>query len=493
MVSYIFPKRPADARRQAAKARRTLLTGRAAAVVIASLMVYTMSTVGVSLVFAGRVLASPSSQQVTRSHLLSPGYMREIADARRAVDKVTSPATIQRVPTTSAPKAVPVPTDSPIRTRTKTATTSTTLRRTSTISSSEATPVTTEAPTTTTAATPDTNSGFVERSGTTLTLNGKPFRFIGINIYMAASGGTPSSCGGELYPNVGVPLSHMPNGIVFRFWAFQNFFVSNGSFNWAALDQVLTIAADHNDRVIPVLANQGSYCDTAKDLSWYQRGYKSVVEPGDIVPYRQYVADIVTRYADNPTIAMWQLVNEGQGINSDGTCNEAAALRALLAFSDDVGGLVHSLDPHHLVSLGVIPGWNGSGTPDGQWCGAMNSDYETLMASPGNDICDYHDYGYPTNPMGIPFAPDLTTAIQMCHADGKPIMVAETGILADSPTILAPRAAEFRAKFSAQFQAGVVGELMWAWTVKPDYVVPDSDADYGISQGDPALALLGTF
>jgi endo-1,4-beta-mannosidase len=321
-------------------------------------------------------------------------------------------------------------------------------------------------------------------------LDGSPYRFTGVNIYMAASGGTPSSCGGELYPNVGVPLSDMPDGIVFRFWAFQNFFEASGSFNWTNFDQVLALAAAHDDKVIPVLANQYDYCDNAKDLSWYQSGYETTVEPGDLVTYRQYVADVVSRYTDNPTIAMWQLVNEGEAVNSDGSCDESAALSALLAFSNDVGGMIHSLDPNHLVSLGTLAGYSGSGA---QWCGAVNGDYQTLMASPGNDVCDFHDYGYPTDPMGMPFGPDLASAIQMCHADDKPIMVAETGIYADNASELVPRAADFSAKFTAQFQAGVVGELMWCWAVNPAYVIPDADPDYGIFPGDPSLGVLGTF
>ena len=336
------------------------------------------------------------------------------------------------------------------------------------------------------------SSPFVRRSGTQLTLDGKPYRFTGINIYMAASGGTPSSCGGELYPDVGVPLSDMPSGIVFRFWAFQDFFVSDGSFNWTNLDQVLATAAAHGDKAIPVLAYSGNYCDgPAKDLAWYQSGYRTTLEPGDIVTYRQYVSDVVARYADNPTVAMWQLVNEAQALNDDGTCTETSALSALLAFSNDVGGLVHSIDHNHLVSEGTPAGWNGSEL--GQWCGATNGDYQTLMASPGTDVCDFHDYGYPTDPMGDPLGPDLDSAIQMCHADGKPIMVAETGIYASSDGDLAGRAADFMAKFSAQFQAGVVGEMMWAWAVKPDYVTPAADPDYSISPGDPSLRVLGTF
>jgi len=333
-------------------------------------------------------------------------------------------------------------------------------------------------------------SHVVQRSGTTLNLDGQPFHFTGINIYMAASGGTPSSCGGELYPDVGVPLSDMPNGIVIRFWAFQNFFVSGNSFNWSNFDQVLKIAAAHGDKVIPVLANQYSYCDgTAKGLAWYEGGYKTAIGAGDIATYRDYVSNMVTRYAGNPTIAMWQLVNEGEAVNSDGTCDESAALPAMLAFSNDVGGMVHALDPSHLVSLGVLAGYSGSGR---QWCGAANADYQTLMASPGTDVCDFHDYGYPTQPMGMPFAPNLATAIQMCHAIGKPIMVGESGIYATGSADLATRAAQFGAKFSAQFKAGVVGELLWCWAVEPRYVTPAGDPDYGIFPGDPSLGVLGT-
>ena len=331
-------------------------------------------------------------------------------------------------------------------------------------------------------------SPFVGQDGTTLTLEGRPYRFVGINVYMAASGGR---CGGRLYPDVGVPLSNMPRGVVFRFWAFQSFFVSGGHFDWTAMDRVLAIAAAHGDKAIPVLANQHHYCDgPAKDLAWFQRGYRSEVEPGDLVPYEQYVSAVVARYADDPTIAMWQLVNEGEAPGADGGCDEPAALSALLGFSAHVGGLVHGLDPNHLVSLGTIAGFSGSGR---QWCGAANRDYQVLMASPGADVCDFHDYGYPQNPMGRPSAPNLATAIQMCHASGRPIMVAETGIYASSSAVLGQRAAEVEAKFTVQFRAGVAGELIWTWAVKPDYRSAKSDANYGVFPGDPSLGVLSPF
>jgi endo-1,4-beta-mannosidase len=256
------------------------------------------------------------------------------------------------------------------------------------------------------------------------------------------------------------------------------------------MDNLLSAAAARGDKVIPVLANEHDYCDgAAKTLAWYKRGYRHR-QPGDIVSYEKYVAAAVTRYADDPTVALWQLVNEGEALQRNGSCNEAAAMGALAGFSDRIGGLVHHLDANHLVSLGAIAGYSGSGH---QWCGAADRDYQTLMASAGSDVCDFHDYSFPAKPMGMPFHPNLTSAIQMCHTDGKPIMVAETGIHAMSNGQLPRRAGEFQRKLSAQFQAGVVGELLWCWTVKPAYVKPVADADYGIFPGDPSLDVLSSF
>jgi mannan endo-1,4-beta-mannosidase len=330
-------------------------------------------------------------------------------------------------------------------------------------------------------------SEFVKSVGTHLTLGPQPYRFEGLNIYMAASRG---QCGGTVRLNrVLDQIGSRQN--VFRVWFFQSFAVSHGRFDWHTFNHVLITAKSHHERVIVTLANESDYCDgPLKTLAWWQQGYRSTVFPGDLVTYRQWVADVVSRYKSNPTIAMWQLVNEGEAVNNDGSCDEPVALSAMLIFSSDVGGMVHSLDPNHVVSLGTPAGYSGYGL---QWCGAENGDYQVLMASPGNDVCDFHDYGYPTEPMGDPQAPDLATAIQMCHADDKPIMVAETGILVTSPQKLKMRARELRAKFDAQFRAGVVGELMWSWVNASTFVLPATPEDYGIGPGDPSLRILGHY
>src|SRR4029077_9160547 len=89
---------------------------------------------------------------------------------------------------------------------------------------------------------------------------------------------------------------------------------------------------------------------------------------------------------------------------------------------------------------------------------------------------------------------DNTTARRVSntrsHALNKPIVVGETGIHTQqiSPANLAERALLFQQKFSAQFTAGVAGELIWNWSI-----YAPSSYDYELGPADPSLALLGKF
>ena len=309
---------------------------------------------------------------------------------------------------------------------------------------------------------------------------------------MAASNGM---CGG----NIDLPqaLSYLPSHITFRFWAFQPFFVSNGQFNWTNFNDVLSAAAAHGDRVIPVLGNEWNYCDgPAKDLSWYQGGYATTVQSGDVTTYKNYVATIASLYKNNQTILMWELMNEAQAGGTGSCPAEPAPFDALMSFGQTMGALARASDPNHLIAIGYTDGS----------CGTWGADWQALNDIPYNNVCDYHNYGYPSDPMGNPNSTTgLQAAINMCHADNKPMMVGETGIIASAPSQLQTRADEFTAQFNAQFSAGVVGELMWCYTNDPTFGTPTNE-DYGIfppsatatsegapPTGDPSLAIVGTF
>lgn len=323
---------------------------------------------------------------------------------------------------------------------------------------------------------------FVSRSGTGLALDGRPFRFDGLNIYNANS---RNNCWYWLGtgPDLNASLAAIGSGQeVFRSWFFQGEASVNGARDWAAFDHTLAVAAANGQHVIATLTDQWGDCDSSdgyKGLTWYQSGYRTRVDPGYQETYRQWVADVVTRYRDDPTIAMWQLVNEGEARESQGgSCAEGSAAQALRAFTDDVGGLVHSLDSNHLVTLGTM----GSGQ-----CGTAGGDYRNVYASPGADVCEYHDYGSPS----VALPTSLQTRINQCTALNKPIFVGESGIRTSTAGSLANRAAGFDKKLSAQFAAGVAGELLWDWRAGSQG--GSSSSAYEIGPRDPVLTLLTKF
>ena len=296
------------------------------------------------------------------------------------------------------------------------------------------------------------NVGFVKASGTHLILNGVNYKFDGLNMYYLNSRG---NCGPTYSSSqVATSFNDQAGGEAVRAWFYQKLATVNGQLNWSVFDNSLNLANQHGKRVIVTLIDQWGACTSRGylGLSWYQGGYKQHLS-GEIMSYRQYVYDIVSRYKNNPTVLMFQLVNEPEAkTGSGGTCYESSAARALRAFADDVGGMIHSIDPNHLVSLGGM----GSGQ-----CGMAGSDYQYVNASPGNNLCEFHDYGHPST--WIPS--NLQTRLNQCRILNKPLFVGETGIHVPDQASVWQRHIDFNNKFSAQENAGVVGELIWSWSL----------------------------
>lgn len=323
---------------------------------------------------------------------------------------------------------------------------------------------------------------YVKRQGTNLTLAGQTFKFTGFNIYSANSLG---SCHATLGTGPGLdealsawaPQAHHP---VMRAWFYQSLATTaTGGRDWSGFDHTLAVAKAHGVRVIATLADQWGDCDDGryKTASWYNEGYRNVTL-GNGVAYRAWVQEVVARYRDNPTIMAWQLMNEAEtkpardaGCAADG----AATLRA---FADDLGALIHATDPHHLVSLGTIGG--------GQ-CGTDGPDYQTVHASPGIDLCEYHDYSGTDTMPGDNYN-GLSVRLHQCRNLGKPLFVGEVGIKPEeasnstsSQTRLQARADAFGRKFTAATTAGAAGSLIWAW---------QSTEGYQVGPGDPAISAL---
>jgi hypothetical protein len=318
-------------------------------------------------------------------------------------------------------------------------------------------------------------SAFVGRSGQQLVLGGKTYTFTGLNVYNANSRG---QCGPVV--DLGSALDQWGAGKeAIRAWFFQGLATSDGQRDWTAFDQTLATAKAHGYRVIVTLANQWADCDRGygyKTEQWYRSGYRSP-DPAGTVSYRDYVAEIVARYKDDPTILMWQLMNEAEDREGpEGPCASDAST-VLESWTADVSGLIKSIDPNHLVSLGTL----GGGT-----CGASYTQYQSLHDLSTIDVCEVHDNGnaYATLP-GDQWN-GMQAEFDFCHALGKPAFVGEIAISTGEAGTVGDRATRFDAKLSAQFAAGSVGEVAWLWS-------PADSIGYDIGPGDPALDVLGSF
>lgn len=340
-------------------------------------------------------------------------------------------------------------------------------------------------------AAPAQADSFVHRSGPTLVAGGLPYRFTGLNIYNANS---INNCWYSLGsgPSLDATLTSIgPGKEAFRAWFFQSLATTSGVRDWSAFDHTVAVARAHGVRVIATLVNQwgecegwGTYAAGYKTESWYQTGYKTLPSsPGMPQTYRQWVAAVVQRYKNDPTILAWQLVNETEDKATYGGSCSGTATASLKSFAGDMGALIKSIDPNHLVSLGTI----GSGQ-----CGTAGTAYQDVHSVPGIDLCEYHDYNQPL--VGLPGDQwnGLATRIKQCTALNKPLFVGEVGI---NPTAtggtLTGRANAFNNKLSAQFAAGAVGFLGWDW--RDGAHGGSSLTGYEIGPSDPALTVLGAY
>lgn len=320
--------------------------------------------------------------------------------------------------------------------------------------------------------------GFVTRQGTQLQLESGPYRFTGFNVYYANSDGTCGPAFGS-GPELGDAIREMgPGGQVIRAWFFQSMATDGDVRDWSAFDHTLSVAASHGVKVVVTLANQWQDCESAagyKDETWYEIGYTQP-DPGGIVSYRDWVAEVVDRYRDDSTVLAWQLMNEAEVKPTMGGECSANAAGTLKDFATDVSELVKSIDQDHLVSLGTIGG--------GQ-CGAQGPDYQDLHSISTVDLCEYHDYGDPSAIPGDQFN-GLQVRIDQCNALNKPLFVGEVGIIPnDVGGTLEARASVLEDKLFAQLGAGVDGALVWSWSS-----LGSTLDNFDVGPGDPVLDVL---
>ena len=345
-------------------------------------------------------------------------------------------------------------------------------------------------------------TGLVTADGTSLMVNGRPWKFVGYNMPCAQ----PFLLNQQELQYEMADIANNSGANAVRVWFFQR---NGGPGNWAPFDQVVAAAQADGIRLIPTLVNEWATCEAnppviiQKTLAWFQNGYKQTGD-GYPVSFRNYAIAVAQHFANNPTIAFWQLVNEATAVtllpNGQSTCDETAAAHALRSFGDDMTGAIHAVDPGHLVSLGTL---------GGDQCGITGSDYGYVHAG-AIGICEFHDYDYSYQPLADDHTVNgLADELHQCQALNKPFFIGEAGIVPNvqpppgpeplncgpwpscSPTPVTDaslnlRAAIFKEKITDDFGAGISGFLIWF--KDPQYsAVNDS---YAIGDGDPTEAMM---
>ena len=318
-----------------------------------------------------------------------------------------------------------------------------------------------------------------------LTRNGAAFFMVG---YQGALPDVTNYCGWTGADMLAAfPEMHTKSGAnTVRLWFLQS---AGGPGNWTAFDRAIAAAKANNLVIIATLVNQWGDCEpdvngakNYKTIAWYQTGYKQAND-GYPMAYRDFAQAVVQRYANEPTIAFWQLVNESEARDPvNNTCpSESASAAAIRAFADDMAGLLHTTDPNHLVNLG---------TQDNGWCGVDGTNFQYVQAG-GVDLCEVHSY----EPGNEAMPTQVATDIALCRGINKPIFMGELGICRNvqsdgtcsgntTSTTLQQRATFFQQKFSAAATGGLSGMLLW------QYSPEEYDTTYGVFANDPVESIM---
>ncbi|MGB9879300.1 MAG: cellulase family glycosylhydrolase, partial [Anaerolineae bacterium] len=267
-------------------------------------------------------------------------------------------------------------------------------------------------------------SGFVQRVGEDLQLDGQPYTFVGTNVSYLA---------GPFFPEVYMEeiVSFLANsGVqVIRVWTEP----------WCDMERVVRLvdlAGKYNVRLILTLQNFFGH----KDGWWF----KSKAETVDL----PHIRNIVPLFANRPEVLMWELMNEPTCPAEDAN---PSCWNAFVRWAEVTSGEIKRLDPNHLVAVGT----QHAGFDDQ----ALDA-FRRVHALDTIDIISVH-----WNVGGTP-QKELDIAREL----GKPVYLGETYMLAYdkechllSDSILEERAQAVAHDIERSRQLGIDGYLLWQY------------------------------
>lgn len=375
------------------------------------------------------------------------------------------------------------------------------------------------------AAAPPT--AFVQRSGTRLMLGGKPYRFVGANMWYGAWLGAKASFGDrdrlarelDQLANIGVTNLRVAAGTEtspLKNAVSPAFRTAGKTWNPAlidGLDHLLSEMAKRDMKAVLYLTNFWEWSGGMMTYLSYVNGgtFINMNDPAHPWPefpdmtaqfyanseavglFHDYVRSIVQRHAGNPTIMAWQLANEPRPGGSEKVATPL--LPAFYGWIASTAKLIKSLDRNHLLSTGS-EGLKGTLERADIFRAAHSApeiDYLTAHIWPLNwNWLDDKDVAGTHHAASLKVADYLAQHAALAREMGKPLTIEEFGYPRDdgrySPTtatiykVLYYKQIFDAVEHSARNGGPIAGSNFWAWNGEGRA----AHADHRFRDGDTA-------
>lgn len=206
---------------------------------------------------------------------------------------------------------------------------------------------------------------FVKNTNGTFTLDGKPFRFVGANVYELAN------LDSGITKNI-IEDSAEAGFTALRFWLFENKSVPE---QVKKLNEICDAVNPLGIKLIISLADKWGYLQNYKiNEQWYRGGYRN--------EYLKYVTAITGEFKHRNEIMIWELINEP----------ETDDFNVFYDFAKAASEEIKNVNENHLLSVGTV---GGVGDKFGSYFSVFNkSNFRKLYRLSTLDAVSLHDYSY---------------------------------------------------------------------------------------------------
>jgi hypothetical protein len=248
------------------------------------------------------------------------------------------------------------------------------------------------------------SSSYITASGTNLMYKGSVFKFIGFDAY-----GMEGCDGGVAWttPQLDAYFAGLPANGMTRIWADEYW-------GTTVMTNIVAQATKYNQHLILSLGNDDGNCDPTNDdpnqtgepLSFYQGGWDN--------QYVSWVKTIVPMFANNPTVAMWEIANEPGLLVS-------VPESTMQSYLTGAAEAIKAEAPNQLVESGVGYAYNMNSE------GGTETDDQNAQSSPAINVISFHDYSYQESGSPV-LSYNFTPAQEAAKALDKPFIAGEAGV-----------------------------------------------------------------